>query len=198
MKNKFLTFTSSLMLALSFLVLGCIPASANMQDVVRDSNGGIVRDAAGDCVRTEWMNDKDECGTTSSHYAVQAIMGMDERIIHFDFDKSDVKSSQKEKLDTLAAALKAHNIRAVKVVGYTDKIGTNDYNQKLSHKRANAVKHYLDSKVKLDKSVVHLRALGKENQVKECEGITNRKELIECLAPNRRVEIEVDYYDQMK
>jgi OOP family OmpA-OmpF porin len=83
-------------------------------------------------------------------------------------------------------------------VGYTDRIGTDEYNYKLSENRANAVKEYLDSQVKLDSSIVEIKWLGKNNLIIKCLDTMSRTELIQCLAPNRRVEVEVDYYDQRK
>lgn len=188
MTNKLWGFVCACIIAIGMMPTN--QALAMAKDVVVDMNGNVVRDGSGGCVRTMWDVDQDKCK------AMHMIMMMDERIIYFDFDKAMLKDEEKAKLDVLAAALKEHNIKAVKIVGYTDRIGTSEYNDKLSEKRAVEVKHYLDSKVHLDKSVVDLRALGEKDQVKACEGIKG-KELISCLAPNRRVEVEVDYYDHM-
>lgn len=199
MKNNFLTLRGLFVCTIFTLISATQGAQASHNEVVRDSKGNLVRTSGGDCVRTQWTSSVDECKgevhKTVRQDAIDEIMKMDERIIYFDFDKSDIKDSEKDKLDTLAEVLKEHKIKKVKVVGYTDKIGKKDYNHALSHRRANAVKKYLDSKVKLQSSKVHLKGLGKEHQIKECEGIHERHELIDCLAPNRRVEIEVDYMD---
>lgn len=187
--NKFLSAAFGIMVA----SVSASAAMAKHQDVVYDSHGGIVHSTFGDCVRTQWTAHKDKCHMR--HHAHDMIMQMDERIIYFDFDKSHLKNGEKDKLDVLAQALAEHHIKAVKIVGYTDRIGTEKYNSSLSSRRAHAVKSYLNSKVKLDKSTVHLRALGEKNQVKGCEDVHGRNELIDCLAPNRRVEVEVDYFD---
>jgi OOP family OmpA-OmpF porin len=158
------------------------------KDVVVSSNGNFVRDSSGGCVRTAWNVSHDKC----CHPHKREIMKMEERIIYFDFDKYSLKEGEKEKLDVLASALREQNIRAVKVVGYTDRLGHEKYNDKLSRHRANEVSNYLGSRVHLDRRTVHLRALGERNQVKACSGKTG-DELISCLAPNRRVEVEVDY-----
>ncbi|MDF3048286.1 MAG: OmpA/MotB [Candidatus Midichloriaceae bacterium] len=159
------------------------------KDVVVSSNGTVVRDSFGGCVRTKFNVATEKCG----HHHKGDIMHMDERIIYFDFDQSALKDTEKSKLDVLAMAIKENNIHAVKVVGYTDKIGHEGYNHRLSHQRAEKVRQYLGSKVKLQSNVVSLRGLGEANQVKSCEGVHGRNELIDCLAPNRRVEVEVDY-----
>ncbi len=67
--------------------------------------------------------------------------------IHFDFNKSDIKSESYGILDDVASVLKANSkIQKVRVEGHTDSIGSDEYNQKLSEQRANAVKGYLVGK----------------------------------------------------
>ena len=85
-------------------------------------------------------------------------------------------------------------LELVLVTGHTDRIGSQAYNQKLSERRANAVRDYLVSKgVARDK--IETLGMGKTQPV---PGVVcnqaypkERKALIECLAPNRRVEVEV-------
>ena len=64
----------------------------------------------------------------------------------FDFDKAIVKPEGKAKLDELVNALTGMDTEVIVAVGHTDWIGTDKYNQKLSERRANAVKAYLVSK----------------------------------------------------
>jgi len=64
----------------------------------------------------------------------------------FDFDKSVVKPDAKSKLDDLADKIKRVNLEVVIAIGHTDSIGSDAYNQKLSVRRAEAVKSYLVSK----------------------------------------------------
>ncbi len=161
------------------------------KDVVVDNMGNIVVDSNGGCVRTMWDAASDKCGGKID------IMKMDERIIYFDFDKHNLKSSETAKLEKLAQVLHDNKVTRVKIVGFTDRLGSDKYNLNLSEKRAMAVKGYLDGKVKLDSSPVELRSMGKAHQVKSCENVKG-KELIKCLAPNRRVEVEVDYFDTIR
>ena len=58
----------------------------------------------------------------------------------FDFDKYDIKPEGKAKLDDLVSKTKGINLEVIIAVGHTDNIGTFEYNQKLSERRANAVK----------------------------------------------------------
>jgi OOP family OmpA-OmpF porin len=64
----------------------------------------------------------------------------------FDFDKSVLKPEGKSQLDDMVSKLKSINLEVVIAVGHTDSVGTDAYNQKLSIRRAEAVKAYLVSK----------------------------------------------------
>ena len=64
----------------------------------------------------------------------------------FDFDKAVLKPEAKVKLDDMASKLKSINLEVVIAVGHTDSVGSDEYNQKLSIRRAEAVKAYLVSK----------------------------------------------------
>jgi OmpA-OmpF porin, OOP family len=108
----------------------------------------------------------------------------------FDFDKAILKPAGKEKLDDLASKIQALNLEVVVATGYTDRIGSNAYNDRLSLRRAQAVKAYLVSKgVPADR--VYTEGKGKRNPVTTGCNQKNHKALIACLAPDRRVEVEV-------
>ncbi|WP_322009967.1 outer membrane protein OmpA [Paraburkholderia sp. J12] len=108
----------------------------------------------------------------------------------FDFDKAVLKPAGKEKLDDLASKIQALNLEVVVATGYTDRIGSDAYNDRLSLRRAQAVKAYLVSKgVPADR--VYTEGKGKRNPVTTGCNQKNRKALIACLAPDRRVEVEV-------
>ena len=107
----------------------------------------------------------------------------------FGFDSATLTMPQ-PKLDEIAAALQADpSITDVDITGYTDRLGSKKYNHKLSERRANAVRDYLVSHGVDSK---RLKAYGKGEQnpvVTDCKQ-KKRSALIECLAPNRRVEVE--------
>ncbi|WP_019141744.1 outer membrane protein OmpA [Noviherbaspirillum massiliense] len=109
----------------------------------------------------------------------------------FDFDKAVLKPEGREKLDDLVSRLQGMNLEVIIAVGHTDSIGSTAYNQKLSMRRAEAVKAYLVSKG-IEANRVYTEGKGESQPVKtDCNPKQARKQLIECLAPNRRVEVEV-------
>ncbi|HMV19135.1 MAG TPA: OmpA family protein [Zoogloea sp.] len=114
----------------------------------------------------------------------------------FDFDKAVLLPAGKTKLDDLADKAKGLNLEVILAVGHTDRIGGDAYNQKLSEKRAAAVKDYLVSKG-VAANRVYTEGKGKKQPVTgdKCKGLGKdngkNKKLVECLQPDRRVEIEV-------
>jgi outer membrane protein OmpA-like peptidoglycan-associated protein len=104
---------------------------------------------------------------------------------------ADLLPEGRRKLDVLASDIKgsARPVNAIKVTGHTDRLGSNTYNQALSLARANTVRDYL---VQAGVPAQTLQVQGKgESEPKVQCAQTRRAELIDCLAPNRRVEIEV-------
>ncbi|WP_119286599.1 outer membrane protein OmpA [Azohydromonas sediminis] len=101
----------------------------------------------------------------------------------FDFDKAVLKPEGKAKLDDLVEKTKGISLEVIIAVGHTDWIGTNEYNQKLSVRRAEAVKQYLVSKG-IEANRIYTEGKGETQPVAD-----NRTR--EGRAKNRRVEIEV-------
>jgi outer membrane protein OmpA-like peptidoglycan-associated protein len=112
----------------------------------------------------------------------------------FRFDGSslaDLLPEGRRKLDALAGDIKSSvkSLDAVKVTGHTDRLGSNAYNNALSLARANTVRDYL---VQTGVAAQNVQVQGKgESEPKVQCAQTARAALIDCLAPNRRVEIEV-------
>lgn len=110
----------------------------------------------------------------------------------FAFNKSgiaDLRPGGVEKLNQVAADLTSGGeIERVKVVGHADRIGGEAYNLKLSQARANTVRQYLASKG-IPAERITATGVGKSMPLVQCKQ-TKRDELIKCLEPNRRVEIE--------
>lgn len=110
----------------------------------------------------------------------------------FDFNKADLRPEGKAKLDKLSADIKGIKLEVIIAVGHADRFGTDAYNLKLSEKRAEAVKAYLVSKG-VEPNRVYTEGKGKKQPVTkadQCKGPKSKK-VVDCLQPDRRVEIEV-------
>jgi OOP family OmpA-OmpF porin len=101
----------------------------------------------------------------------------------FDFDKSVLKPAGKAKLTDLVAKIKGINLEVIIAVGHTDSVGSDAYNQKLSVRRAEAVKAFLVSKG-IEKNRIYTEGKGEKQPVADNKTKEGR-------AKNRRVEIEV-------
>ena len=116
------------------------------------------------------------------------------------FAKAEMTADNKKELDTFLGGLrKATKARgevrfgAVVVTGHTDRIGSLKYNMKLSERRAVVVKDYLVS-TGVDQKVIFWEGKAFKQPIpvtKFCDNKMKRKQLIECLAPNRRVTLEI-------
>ena len=109
----------------------------------------------------------------------------------FSFDRSEIRADQRAKLDEFVSGLGGAQYDSIAVVGHADRIGKNAYNQKLSERRAAAVKAYLVRKgVPADK--IHAEGRGQTEPVTgDTCAKTRGKALISCLQPDRRVDVSV-------
>ena len=112
--------------------------------------------------------------------------------VTFAFAKADLKPQAQGVLDGIYGEIAQVNNANVKVAGYTDRIGSDAYNQKLSQKRAETVANYLVAKG-VSQNAISATGYGKANPVtgNKCDAVKGRKALIACLADDRRVEIAV-------
>ena len=109
----------------------------------------------------------------------------------FDVNQAVLRPEGKAKLDELAAQARALNLEVILAVGHTDRLGSAPYNQRLSERRAAAVRSYLVSRG-IEPDRVYTEGKGSTQSVtgNTCTQ-TSRKALIDCLQPDRRVDIEV-------
>ena len=112
----------------------------------------------------------------------------------FDFDKTMLKSGpSRDQLDELALKLKTLRYDSINIVGYTDRIGSEAYNNQLSRIRAREVKNYLVSKgVNPEKISIEGKGMADPITGDTCKGSDRNPTLIACLQPDRRVEVQVN------
>jgi len=126
-----------LMISAAFVL--ALPAMANAEgmhrDVVVDGFGHHVRDSFGGCVRTHWHVPMNKCGTCHGNHLAY---------VFFDFDKWDLRhEAYKTVRKVYDSATKNGEHVMFMIVGHTDTVGTERYNDALSIRRARAVKSEL-------------------------------------------------------
>jgi OmpA-OmpF porin, OOP family len=112
--------------------------------------------------------------------------------VFFDFDKAVLKPEGRAALDGLVGKLGGTALEVVIAIGHTDPIGDLGYNQKLSVRRAEAIKAYLVSKG-IDPNRIYTEGKGPTQLVKKCQrkDFKTFQEYVACNEPNRRTEVEV-------
>lgn len=185
---------ASLLAAVSMVLAPAAFAADAPKDVVKDSRGNIVHSTNGNCVITKWDAASDECGGMAKRDLTK-ILTKEQRTVYFDFNRSTINSTEKKELDEVSQILAASKeVESVDIVGFADPIGNAAYNKRLSTKRADTVKAYL-AKKGLKTRNIRVEGLG-ESATAKCgtpeAGKKASKELIACLAPDRRVEIQLN------
>lgn len=201
-----LVFAASAVLSISASAQGTqdIQAKTPNSAYVQDGRGVIARNPFGLCWHTGYWTPADSVGGCDGEIvkaaapaaaapaapaaAPVAAAPTSEKVTFaadafFDFDKSVLKADGKAKLDDLTSKLGGINLEVIIAVGHTDSVGSDAYNQKLSIRRAEAVKAYLVSKG-IEANRVYTEGKGEKQPVASNKTAAGR-------AKNRRVEIEV-------
>lgn len=199
MKKEYLTPV------VSFVAGGMLLASSAMAHEAGKANdsyvgaaggsGHYITDSSGDCVRTGSWKVEDmtvDCGAeppkteapTPPPAPVYEKITLSAKAL-FDFDKSDLKPAGREALDAVGEKIKSKGASVVDIdiVGHTDSIGSEEYNQALSMRRANAVRDYIVSKG-VDGNIIDVSGEGESSPV--ADNATK-----EGRAQNRRVEVSI-------
>jgi OOP family OmpA-OmpF porin len=109
----------------------------------------------------------------------------------FDTNKSDIKAAGKQELDALASKIGGNaQITSISIIGHTDSVGAESYNQQLSVKRATSVRDYLASKG-VDTGLMSISGMGESAPVASNQTKEGR-------AMNRRVEVKIGVTKQVK
>ena len=189
-----------------------VNSSVNTGAYVTDSSGAIVKSDFGLCWRTSSWTPQTairECdpGLFRDEVVVQQVETIrapevspipviaDKAPIniifetYFNFDRAQLKESSRDRLSVIARKIKELNIEVINLTGHADRIGSDEYNQSLSERRADIVKQYLVG-LGVAENKIFTEAKGETQPKVNCDGVKSAK-VITCLAPNRRVEIEV-------
>jgi OmpA-OmpF porin, OOP family len=167
-------------------------------DYVYDTAGQPVETGSGQCVHgMSWNAKAPMCPAPTvvvDEGRVKIVFGIDDAEF-FGFDKAGLGKTAKQHLDQVVAAIKsADDIHGILITGHADRIGPEPYNVDLARKRAQNAKAYLVSKgVPAEK----IKAVGEslDQPWVSCPGIKDQNKLIACLAPNRRVDVQVLFTD---
>jgi outer membrane protein OmpA-like peptidoglycan-associated protein len=116
---------------------------------------------------------------------VRVYVGAD---AYFDFNRANLTDNDTRDLDTVAGRMQKDKDLSVHIVGYADQLGAEEYNMFLSQRRADAVRAYLIERG-LSPDALSVEARGETDPIVSCEDRRGTT-LIDCLQPNRRVEIE--------
>lgn len=117
----------------------------------------------------------------------------------FAFDRAELTGDPATAVENALSDLdEGWTVNAVTVRGYTDSIGTEAYNQDLSERRAAAVAERLSRHPALQTARIEAVGLGNADPMVRCEAQQARDALIQCLAPNRRVEVQLELSRQVQ
>lgn len=177
------------------------------QGYVVNTDGQVWRNAAGECWRTTSAptpESRAQCEPVPAPSAAVAepvefaqmtptavAMTLSASTL-FAFDSATLRPEGRTELDQLAREVRNMEPETVTIVGHTDRLGAPDYNQRLSEQRAEAVKAYLVSQG-IDANRIRATGKGHTQPVTasaECSGPRSDR-VINCLQPDRRVEVEV-------
>lgn len=172
------------------------------------SGGQYITDSSGNCVRTGSWKAEDQtvdCGAAPVVEAKKAppppppappAEPVYENVslaagALFDFNKDTLKPEGKQQLDDLASKIgSTARVTDVKIIGHTDSVGAEAYNQQLSVRRATTVRDYLASKG-VDRNLMSVSGMGESSPVADNSTKEGR-------AKNRRVDVKIGVTQQVR
>ena len=180
---KFRLNTLSLAIVASATLLSTNAFAEGHQTHVQCGSGGPVRNSLGECVLAAGGASVEGCGEVKM---MNVSFGAD---AFFDFNESTLKPAGREKLNQLANDIAPLNVQSVEVVGHTDSIGSESYNQRLSEARARSAANHLVTRG-VSAGVISARGMGELQPIapnRNADGSDNPA----GRAQNRRVDVNV-------
>jgi OOP family OmpA-OmpF porin len=186
------------------LIFGALGAAPAVAGYWFDSSDQVWRTSAGECVRTGYWTPEAIIVGCDGKTAQQipapvpvavtpaAVPKVSEASVGFGFDRADLDANAVAALDGMLDKATG-NVKAVRLTGHADRIGTEDYNLDLSLRRATAVADYLAEQRGIDPQKTEIRGQGESEPLVACDGVFGQA-AVRCLAPNRRVDVVVDVF----
>jgi outer membrane protein OmpA-like peptidoglycan-associated protein len=166
-----------------------------------DSDGQPVTSSSGECVHTgAWNDSMPTCPEPNvvfeqSDDLIQYTLDDSE---FFGFDKITLSNNVKADLDSLVSSIDDTDLlHGITITGHADTIGPLPYNAQLAQRRADAVKNYLVKKG-IPSDRIEALSDGSSDPLVTCTGTQDKNQLISCLAPNRRVDIQARVADNVE
>jgi outer membrane protein OmpA-like peptidoglycan-associated protein len=156
--------------------------------------GGIIGGVAGNVIGNKMDKQAKEIKETIPGAEVERVgegikITLPESMVNFGFDSSNLSAVAKANLDKLATVLINNPDTNINIYGFTDSKGADEYNQKLSERRAEAVKTYLSQKGVSNNSMLSM-GMGEADPIDTNDTDAGR-------AKNRRVEFAITANEKM-
>lgn len=203
-------FFSLISLSLAIVIFSSATYAKSIYPAVTEK-GSFVVDKKGNCIRTQWVADQccDPCGFELPVTAppppaepvakyvmkekVVTYVDLIKQSIYFKIDKDNIDAEDRKRMDEVIYEIqKSDGVKAVRLVGYADRYASDDYNIDLSRRRAKNALSYFQSKGYFIDEVVDFGFMGERAPVTNCPTTLPKKEQIECLQADRRVDVEVE------
>ncbi len=184
----------SLGVAAATVLMISAPTIHAQETFLNSASGGAVRDPFGNCLLSRGGSPLPEClppvvAEPEPEPEPQMLMVSLDAGANFDFDSATLRPEGQAALDRLAQDMRPLTVRSVDIVGHTDSIGTEEYNQRLSERRAaSAADHLVQRGV--NPAVITTR--GESFRQPIAPNRINGRDNPEGRAMNRRVDIMVD------
>ncbi|TDG15668.1 OmpA family protein [Seongchinamella unica] len=195
--------TAATLFIAAVLLAGCSGATGTYETQPYVTNGGetVVRvtDRQGHCIRTpDWteatatrecdpqlFTDPEPMAAAAAAEPRYEAMTLS-AVALFEFDSAQVTENGLVELKALGDSIRSRGASVVDIdiIGHTDSVGAEDYNQQLSERRANAIRDYLVNQRNVDAGIIDVSGMGESSPVADNATTEGR-------AQNRRVEVRV-------
>lgn len=138
---------------------------------------------------TQWR--RSQCRTLFNEFVGSLQVVSFSSDVMFRFDSAELQPEGMQTLSDVALILiNQYEEPDILITGHTDRIGSSEYNQRLSERRATTVRSYLESRG-VPPRLMRAEGLGMQEPVTTCLGTRVDQQLKDCLAPNRRVNLRI-------